>query len=509
MIAGPVATLCKEESIKGDNKTLLLTVQRSVNRMLRLINQLMDFNKLENDMLKLNVKKEDIVANINQFVEVFKVNAKEKGITLTTFGLEESYYMWLDNDKLEKILANLISNALKFTSQGGKIDVRFDVIPRDEAALLFPLTEKDKDKEYVKVTVGDTGRGIPEDKLEKIFERYYQIQNQTKEFYNWGTGIGLYYSRRLAELHHGYIKAANQPEGTGTLMSFILPVNKTSYSDEERCIDKVNDVYYRSQELLTVQSPAPEDNQKPSLLVIDDDTDVAHYLKMLLSSKYKVVVKFDAESAFKALEEVLPDLIISDVLMPGMDGYQFCKLVKENISYSHIPVILLTAKATVDNQVEGLNCGANAYVIKPFEPQYLLALVKSQLLNREQTRNILSSSTQTEKIDENVLSPQDNAFMTSLYQLMESELSNPELNIGKMTESLKISRTKFYYKVKGLTGENPNVFFKTYKLNRAAELILNGRYNTSEIADMTGFSTLSHFSASFKKQFGVSPSKYK
>jgi len=156
-----------------------------------------------------------------------------------------------------------------------------------------------------------------------------------------------------------------------------------------------------------------------------------------------------------------------------------------------------------------LNTGANAYVTKPFEPQYLMALIKSQLLNREQTRTILSSSTQTEKIDESVLSPQDNAFMSTLYKLMESELSNSELNITQLTEALKISRTKFYYKVKGLTGENPNVFFKTYKLNRAVELILDGNHNTSEIADMTGFSTLSHFSASFKKQFGVSPSKYK
>ncbi len=510
MIAGPVATLCKEESIKGENKTLLLTVQRSVNRMLRLINQLMDFNKLENDSLKLNVKKEDIVAQIDQFVDVFRVNAKEKGITLATFGLEESYYMWLDNDKLEKILANLMSNALKFTPQGGKIDVRFDVIFRDEAALLFPLTEKDNDTEYVKVTVGDTGPGIPEDKLEKIFERYYQIQNQTKEYYNWGTGIGLYYSRRLAELHHGYIRATNQAEGPGTLMNFILPVHKISYSEEERHIDEATDVYYRSphKEMQPENPVEQEGDQKPLLLVIDDDTDVAHYLKALLSSKYRVVMKFDAESAFKALEEVLPDMIISDVVMPGMDGYQFCRLVKENISYSHIPVILLTAKSTVDNQVEGLNHGANAYVVKPFEPEYLLALVKSQLLNREQMRNILSSSTQTEKIDNNVLSPQDNSFMTSLYQLMESELSNPELNIARLTEALKISRTKFYYKVKGLTGENPNVFFKTYKLNRAAELILGGRHNTSEIADMTGFSTLSHFSVSFKKQFGVSPSKY-
>jgi signal transduction histidine kinase/ligand-binding sensor domain-containing protein/DNA-binding response OmpR family regulator len=511
MISGPVATLCKDEDIRGESKTLLVTVQRSVNRMLRLINQLMDFNKLENDTLRLYVRKKDVVEQINQFLETFRVNAKEKGVALNTYGLEESYNMWIDTDKLEKILSNLISNALKFTSQGGKIDIWFDVIPRDEAEKFFPLTSKDVDKEYVKMAIEDTGRGVPEDKLEKIFERYYQVQHQTKEFYNWGSGIGLYYARRLAELHHGYIKAENRTEGQGTIMSFILPINKMSYSDDERKTDEEKDIYYTlPQPYEEPETPNKElEDEKPTLLIIDDDTDIAHYLKTLFSSRYRVVVKFDADSAYKSIEEVMPDLIVSDVLMPGIDGYQFCRMVKENISYSHIPVILLTAKATVENQVEGLNTGANAYVTKPFEPQYLMALIKSQLLNREQTRTILSSSTQTEKIDESVLSPQDNAFMSTLYKLMESELSNSELNITQLTEALKISRTKFYYKVKGLTGENPNVFFKTYKLNRAVELILDGKHNTSEIADMTGFSTLSHFSASFKKQFGVSPSKYK
>jgi signal transduction histidine kinase/ligand-binding sensor domain-containing protein/DNA-binding response OmpR family regulator len=511
MIAGPVASLCNDKTIGGENKSLLLTIQRSVNRMLRLINQLMDFNKLENGMLNLNVKQADIILQMNQLIDTFKVNAKEKGITLNAFGMEDPYYMWLDADKLEKILANLLSNALKFTSQGGKIYVKFDVISHVEASLLFPLTGKDVDTEYVKITVGDNGRGIPEDKLEKIFERYYQIQNQTKEFYNWGTGIGLYYSRQLAELHHGYIKAQKQQEGSGTLMSFILPVNKLSYSEEERCTEGEKDVYYTHEfvENLPVATDDKTEAQQPTLLLIEDDTEVTYYLKTLLSSTYKVVVKYDADSAYKSIEEVSPDLILSDVIMPGTDGFQFCRMVKENISYTHIPVILLTAKATIENQVEGLNTGANAYVTKPFDPLYLMALIKSQLLNREKTRSILSSSTQTEKIDKNVLSPQDNAFMSSLYKLMESELSNPELNITRLTEALKISRTKFYYKVKGLTGENPNVFFKTYKLNRAAELILEGKYNTSEIADMTGFSTLSHFSACFKKQFGVSPSRYK
>jgi AraC-like DNA-binding protein len=175
---------------------------------------------------------------------------------------------------------------------------------------------------------------------------------------------------------------------------------------------------------------------------------------------------------------------------------------------SHIPVILLTAKAMVEDQVLGLDCGADAYVTKPFEPQYMMALISSQLRNREKVRSMLSQSTDTEEIEENALSPQDNDFMTELYQLMEKELSNSELDVARMTEMLHISRTKFYYKVKGLTGENPSVFFKRYKLNRAAQLLGERKYNVSEIADLTGFSTLSHFSTSFKKQFGVSPSEY-
>ena len=197
-------------------------------------------------------------------------------------------------------------------------------------------------------------------------------------------------------------------------------------------------------------------------------------------------------------------LIISEIYL-----FLFRTHVKDDLQLCHIPVILVTAKATVDNQVQGLNIGADAYVTKPFDPNYLLALISSQLKNRDKVRNLLGKATQTDNIEENMLSPQDNAFMTELYQLMEKELSNPELDISHMTELMHISRTKFYYKVKGLTGENPSVFFKTYKLNRAAELIIEGKYTFAEIADMTGFATPSHFSKSFKKQFGVTPSSYK
>lgn len=511
MISGPVAQLCDNPEIVGENKNLLHIVQRSVNRMLKLINQLMDFNKLENDMLKLKVKRTDIIACLQRLIDIFRINAKDKGITLNTHGLEDTFLLWLDEDKVDKIFGNLISNALKFTPEGGRINIYFDVITHEEAAQLFHLNAKDKDTQYIKVSVANTGQNIPEDKREKIFERYYQVENQTEGKYNWGTGIGLYYARSLAELHHGYINAAALEEGSGAVFTLIIPVNDISYTKEERAAEQINqpEVFPLPEKERYVSSRQEEkpENMK-TILVVDDDTEVSHYLKILLSPHYRVISRFDANNALIAINEELPDLILSDVVMPDKTGYQLCREIKDDLQLCHIPVILVTAKTTVKSQIEGLNTGADAYVTKPFEPSYLLALIRSQLENREKVRNLLGKATQTDKIEKNILSPQDNVFMTDLYQLMESELSNPELDIARMTELMKISRTKFYYKVKGLTGENPSIFFKTYKLNRAAELIAEGKCNISEIADLTGFNTLSHFSKSFKKQFGVTPSDY-
>ena len=242
--------------------------------------------------------------------------------------------------------------------------------------------------------------------------------------------------------------------------------------------------------------------------MVDDDIDIANYVKVLLSPYYNVSVYFDAASALSGMQEEIPDLVVTDVVMPGMSGYDLCEAVKSDLQLSHIPVVLVTAKVAVENQVQGLGKGADAYVTKPFQPAYLLALIKSLLQNREKLHRQLGSVTTTEEIAPEALSPRDAAFMKELYELMEKELSNIDLDITRITEMMKISRTKFYYKVKGLTGENPSVFFKRYKLNRAADLLKEGKYNMSEIAYMTGFNTLSHFSTSFKKQFGVPPSEY-
>ena len=503
MIAGPAAELAGSETVKGRDRKLVGIIQRNATWMLSLVNQLLDFNRIGNSKLQLKVAKTDIVAPLQNTFELFRFNADSKKIELASHGLEEPLVMWADVDKVQKITMNLLSNALKYTPSAGKVSLSFDVLPREEVAQWFPLDEKDTDSQYACVAVADSGKGIAEDELEKIFERFYRSSGTDKTH---GSGIGLYYARALTELHHGYIKAWNRPEG-GSIFRFILPVSAASYTEDERT--------ERQPEIVTLPTPTVSDTAVPEaeagqrlIAVVDDDIDVANYVKVLLQPTYRVNVYFDANSALAGMADEAPDLVISDVIMPGKSGYALCEAVKSDLQLSHIPVILVTAKVAVENQVEGLDKGADAYVTKPFQPAYLLALVKSLLENREKVRRQLGEVTTTEAIEPEVLSPRDAAFMKQLYSLMEKELDNTDLDITRITEMMKISRTKFYYKVKGLTGENPSVFFKRYKLNRAADLLKEGKHNMSEIAWMTGFNTLSHFSTSFKKQFGVPPSEY-
>ena len=502
MIAGPVSELVESPDIKGRDRKLVGVIQRNATWMLSLVGQLLDFNRIGNNKLQLKVAKTDIVAPLGNTVELFRFNAHSKNIELVSHGLEEPLIMWADVDKVQKITMNLLSNAMKYTPTGGRVTLSFDVLPHDEVAGLFPLTDKDTDSQYACISVADTGIGIPEGETEKIFERFYRAGGSENRQ---GTGIGLYYARVLVGLHHGYLKAWNREEG-GALFRFILPVSASSYTEDERT-ERQPEIAPLPASFTRTPSDTEAEGQR-LIAVVDDDIDVANYVKILLQPTYKVHVYFDAASALAGMAEEAPDLLVSDVVMPGKSGYELCEAVKNDLQLSHIPVILVTAKVAVENQVQGLAKGADAYVTKPFQPAYLLALIKSLLENRDKLRRQLGSATTTEDIEPEALSPRDAAFMKQLYSLMEKELDNTDLDINRITEMMKISRTKFYYKVKGLTGENPSVFFKRYKLNRAADLLKEGKYNMSEIAWMTGFNTLSHFSTSFKKQFGVPPSEY-
>lgn len=484
MISGPVGILEKTDYLKPREHKLVDTIKWNAARMLKLVNQLMDFNKLENDALRLKVSSQDLVALTEQVLSMFRVSMDEKKITLKTEGLIDTLPAVVDPDKVDKVLTNLLSNAVKYTPEGGTIGLKLDT-----------------DGEKITFEVSDDGPSIPEDQLERIFERYFQVEDH----HNYGTGIGLYFARRLMQLHHGSIHAENLPDGVKFIAEF--PAKDIYRSEEHVEVQQMQQVLFPVGDAAETAATQHEN----SILVVDDDSGIVNYLKILLSPSYNIFYAYNAEGALKELEEHKPDLILSDVAMPGMDGYDLCRKIKADAEICHLPVILVTAKTTTDEQIAGLNTGADAYVTKPFDPEYLQALIRSLLENRARIRGIIANATTTKEIEEeasDALSGQDKALMDRLYAIMEEELSNEEVNINKLTGMLYMSRTKLYYKIKGLTGETPNVFFKKYKLNRAAEMLRSGEHNISEVSDLTGFSSPTVFSRNFRAQFGMTPTEY-
>ena len=498
MISAPIKQLVGSEGLSKEDKHLLAIADTNVRRMLNLVNQLLDFNKLENDTLPLEVERIDIAAILRQISDVFANHAAGKEISFVINGMEENCFATADADKIMKIYYNLLSNALKFTPRGGSITVGLDTL--EDPVLGNSL----------KIYVRNTGQRIPSDKLEKIFERYYQLDGNTSGgSYNCGTGIGLYYARALARLHHGNLRAVDNLTFEGAEFELIIPAGPEAYAaDTHKTTPSQTIAYPLSHDRPERCEDDSDAKSKQTILVVDDDIQVAEYMRTLLSPYYKVVTRFDAASALEWLNENIPALIISDVVMPGADGYELCRTIKWDLRFSHIPVILLTAKATPENQVEGLESEADAYITKPFDPAVLMSQIRSLLRNRVRAQQMITAGTTVEDVDRDVISPQDSIFLKELYGLMEKELTNSEIDVNEIARLMNMSRTKFYYKVKGLTGEPPSVFFRTYKLNRAAELIKEHRYTMSEISDMTGFSSLSHFSRSFKKQFGSNPSSF-
>lgn len=518
IIAGPLMSLNADKALPESVHRILTHVCMSVNRMLRLIDQMLDFNQLETDELRLRVSEVDAAEELRQQVASFKESARVKGIKLELTIKNGNYHVWLDCDKLEKIMSNLFTNALKYTAPGGIIRIQASA-----------------DEERLEVSVFNSGKLMDEDKIQNVFKRYYQLSDsQNSRQYGWGTGIGLYYVKRLVELHHGeiYVKniaAVSETSSEASLRNgvefcFSLPTDKSIYNkveivaQEKRVMQIPLEV--KSEEGRVKNSLAGKDDSAvntssdknlPRILIVDDDVDVADYLHQLFASDYEVVNRYSAEEALADLEEVKPDIILSDIIMGKMSGFEFCKVLKGNLSFSHIPVILITAMASMHNQIDGLKLGAVAYITKPFDPAYLKALVKSQLQNMQTLRQRLGESTKTDSLTENVadtLSPQDRKFMDEVYEMMEKLLAQQDLNVNSMCRDMFISPSKFNYKIKELTGETPGIFFRKYKLNKAAQMLHDGQYSISEVAVLTGFSTAAHFSVAFKKQFGVSPSGY-
>lgn len=508
IVSAPLASLLADNSLSESVHKKIVAISASANTMLRLIDQMLDFNQLEMDVLKVRVGEHDVSYELSKLVDIFEESAGPRDITVECSGLEEPFISLVDMDKFEKIINNLFTNALKHTPAGGTIKISFDDITLTEAQEEFSEAELTSSR-YFSISVANNGKPIPEEKLDNIFKRYYQSTDSATHNFGWGRGIGLYYVKRLVDIQHGAIRVFNIPDGV--CFKYIIPTDKELFADAENEDSRVHQILQIElpREDKTVKKAAEYSSElMPTILIVDDDIQIGQYLRSIFEDKYKTINKYSAEAAMESLNDISPDIIISDVVMDKMSGIEFCRTLKHDLTYSHIPIILLTAKTDVEDSVYGLESGANAYVTKPFSAEYLQALVSSLLKNVENIRSSLNANTEVSMVDGS-LSEQDRNFINELYQLMDKHLSEADLSVSTICDELKISRSKFNYKLKGLTGSTPGSFFRHYKLNLAAKLIKEGKYNISEISDMMGFASISNFSASFKKLFGVAPRDYR
>ena len=496
MIKGPMGQLLEERPMDPGSRKLLHIMNLSVERMLKLVNQLLNYNKLDNNMLSLSMERGvDIVAHCLKIVEMSSVAAIRHGIKLQTFGFESSFHMPLDPDKFESILSNLMSNALKFAGNDGSspwIGVHFE-----------------HGADEVNIRVENSCRLFSADELDHLFDRYYQVREHAEHGEFPGTGIGLNYAWMLAARMHGHLSADNLPDGSGVRFTLTLPVSEDSFEHDDFVSPVLDRLVSSGNGSFPDSFPEEEETATPksqTILIVDDDVDIANYLSILLSPYYNVEIANDADSADAILlSQDMPDVILSDILMPGTDGISFCKAVKANILTCHIPVILVTAKVGVSNEVAGLESGADAYVTKPFDPVYMLALIRSMLKNRSLLKGELAKSTSVAEVRGDLLSPRDAAFLEQLYGIMEEEMANPELDVQKICDKMCVSRTKLFYKVKSLTGMSTATIFRTFRLNMAAKMLREGSDNVSEVAYKVGFNSPSYFTRAFKAQFGVLP----
>ncbi len=512
IIAGPLMQLLADDSLPRHARATLDRICLSVNRMLRLIDQMLDFNQLETDALRLKVCPVDAAAELEKLATTFADSARVRGIALDTRVTADDCPAWMDVDKLEKILSNLFTNALKHTPTGGRIIIAATTENNQNADTAGPAASR-----QLAISVYNSGSHIAADKMTDVFKRYYQLADtESGHHYGWGTGIGLYYVKRLATLHHGDVTADNVVrEGTeGVEFRVTLPIDRDAYSDSETSAEghsvmqlPVDTMAEDGTSSAADATDAPAADRK-RILIVDDDTDVAQYIRSIFADTYDVHNRYSAEAALADIDALRPDIVLSDVVMGEMSGYELCRRLKDNLSTSHIPVVLITAKSEMKEQIGGLRMGAVAYVTKPFDPFYLRALVESQLAAVKSLRRRLGESTDTRGVAD-AMADRDREFMDELYASMEKRSTEMDLNVATVCRDMLISPTKFNYKVKELTGDTPGAFFRKYKLNKAAALLREGRLNVAEVAAVTGFGTPSHFSVAFKRQFGVSPSEYK
>lgn len=485
LIDAPVNDLLQSQNLNHEQINKLLIINRNSKRLYRLITDILDFRKISQKQYVLEVMETSVSDILTNITEAFKEECKQKSIDLKC-SFDDNLIGYVDSKKIEKILWNLLSNALKFTNKGGTISLNVEELTIDG-------------KRNLKLVVSDNGIGISENDKHKIFERFFKAQNSTS-INQEGTGIGLAIVKELVEMHHGDINV-DSALNSGTTFTIRLPFGKECYSDNEL-------VEFKKPEDFEINKHNEEIKHYnlPTLLLVEDNSELREYLAVHFEKRFKVYAAEDGLAGLKLAKGKNPDIIVTDIQMPKMNGYQFCKEIRQNFNTSHIPVIMLTASNTAENQIEGLSTGADAYITKPFDIKIFDAQILSLLENRKSIRKKFLS-VETQESLEKSLPQRDLDFISELRLFIEENISNVNLNVELLSEHFAMSLPTLYRKIKSLTDLTPNNLIKTFRLRKAYKLIREEGLRASEAGYNTGFTDQSYFSFCFKKEFGVNPSQ--
>ncbi|MDR1003418.1 MAG: response regulator [Prevotellaceae bacterium] len=487
------------------------TIYRNAERILHLVNQLMDVRKIDKRQMKLHFREMDMKGLVQDLYELFEQQAAAKQITFTFLPEAADVRAWVDPKSFDKVIMNVLSNALKFTPKGGTITIRLHT--GNDPAARPPL------QHYVEIAIEDSGIGIPEAERERIFERFYQVNNNYNN--SVGTGVGLHLCRSLVELHHGTIRVEANIDGEpGTSFLIRLPLGNEHLTEEE--IDRtlpddapLPDTTGKElphTESVPADTPYLQPNTRYRIMVVEDDEEIRHYICRELKKDFHISTYTNGKDALNAILLQAPDLVISDVMMPEMDGLTLCRKIKRNVNINYLPVMLLTARTREEDTLEGVENGADLYITKPFNIEMVRKSAMNLIRNRDLMRNRFSgSSTQEERletIDSNHFPSADEQLMDRIMECINRHIAEPAFTIDTIALEVGISRVHLYRKLKEMTGQPPRDFLRNIRLKQAAELLKKNKYTVKEIVTMTGFMSAPHFTTCFKEMYGVPPSQY-
>ena len=488
LIADPVNYIIHDDNLNSQQRSMLQIVQRNVLVLTQLVSEILDFRKVQNGKMELRLSDFNLSENMKQWIMLFSASAQKKHIAIS-MNAPDVVMLRADQDKIERICYNLLSNALKYTSEGGEIT----------------LTAKEENGR-VMISVADNGCGISSDELPYIFDRFYQAKNAGR-----GTGIGLAIVKAFTELHHGEVSATSI-EGKGSTFTIHIPVRQkgevTNQPTEkiEQLVEPSSAQEVPNQARHIDELIQPYQTDKPEVLIIDDNIDIRTYLRSVLSEKYNVSEAANGKAGLELARKIVPDIVLSDIMMPVMDGLAFCQQLKTDKAISHIPVILLTARSLDEQRAEGYEHGADAYLSKPFSLRLLLSRIDNLIESRKKLNQTWSKGVEDDEIG-NISNEIDKSFLKQLRKIIQENLANSDLSVEQIGDEIGLSRVQLYRKVKALTGYSPVEIVRKARLTRARHLLQTTERTVSEVAYAVGFSTPSYFSKCYKDEFGENPKK--